>query len=155
MIDIQKYRADYIWHNVVTNITTHHVLPNLSLHFSLSPSMSIVIGCIALVLVLLILRKILIWSYYVRRQSVFLELTPPAFTEKSAFTTEQLFSVIHNIGNQRSIIDKILGRKTVFSLEIVSTREQGIRYVIRTTPDEASILKHNILLTCHIFVCRK
>jgi hypothetical protein len=145
MIDIQQYRADYIWHNIVTNISTHHFFPQLSFKFVTIPNINIIVGTVAVIIILVIFRKLLVWKYYVSQKSVFLELTPPAFTDKSAFTTEQLFSVIHNMGSQPTIIDRILGKKVLFSFEIVSTREKGIRYIVRTTSDEADILKHNIV----------
>jgi hypothetical protein len=66
-------------------------------------------------------------------------------TEKTAYTTQQLFSVIHNLGKQRSFIDKILGKKTLFACEIVSTQNQGIRYLIRTTPDMVNNLKRSLI----------
>src|SRR5260221_2417225 len=84
----------------------------------------IVIGC--LLTTAFTLRKVLNIRNYLLQKSIFLELTPPAFTEKTAYTTQQLFSVLHNIGSQRTIVDKFLGRKKYFSLEIVSTKDQGI-----------------------------
>jgi hypothetical protein len=80
-----------------------------------------------------------------RQESVFLELTPPAFTEKTAYTTQQFFSLLHNFGNQRSFIDKLLGMKTVFSFEIVSSRVKGIRYIIKTTADETDIVERSVV----------
>ncbi|MDO8658924.1 MAG: type IV secretion system DNA-binding domain-containing protein, partial [Candidatus Levybacteria bacterium] len=77
--------------------------------------------------------------------SLLLELTPPAFTEKTAYTTAQLFSVIHRLGRDKTFLEKLLGRKTRFSFEIVSSRSQGIRYVIRITPKEINSVKRDLL----------
>ena len=78
-------------------------------------------------------------------QSMLLELTPPSFTEQESYTTDQLFSVIHALGNQRSFKDRLLGLKPRFSLEIVSTQNQGIRYLVRTSPKQVNILRKSLL----------
>jgi hypothetical protein len=39
----------------------------------------------------------------------------------------------------------LLGKKIYFSLEIVSTRSEGIRYLIRTTPEKAGILRKTLI----------
>lgn len=85
------------------------------------------------------LRKLLI------DEQVLLELTPPAFTEKTAYTTQQLFSVLHNIGSQRSLVDRLIGKKVMFSFEIVSTRTEGIRYIVKTSNDQADIFKRSVI----------
>lgn len=92
-----------------------------------------------------VIRRLLIMSQSFQRNAVILELTPPASTEKTAYTTQQLFSVLHNIGSQRTFFDKLIGRKILFSFEIVSTADQGIRYVLHTTPKEVAIIKRTIV----------
>ena len=104
----------------------------------------IIVSCIALSLIY-VTRKLLAIKRILNQEQLFLELTPPAFTDKSAYTTQQLFSVLHNIGSQRSIMDRLLGKKTLFSFEIVSTRTDGIRYILKTTPHEADIVKRTIV----------
>ncbi len=51
---------------------------------------------ITIVFVLFVLRSYLNFRKLFKEEQVFLELTPPAFTEKTAYTTQQLFSVFHN-----------------------------------------------------------
>ncbi len=94
---------------------------------------------------LLIIRKL--WNNLIvlRGKSVFLEITPPASTEKTAYTTQQLFSVIHSLGIQKSFIDRLLERKTLFSFEIVSTQNQGIRYLLRTRVQDVNNIRRSIL----------
>ncbi len=41
-------------------------------------------------------------------------------------------------------MDKLVGKKPTISCEIVSTQNQGIRYLIRTTPDQLNTLKRNL-----------
>ncbi len=99
---------------------------------------------VVIALIIYLVRKILILRRNFLQESVLLEITPPAFTEKSAYTTEQLFSVIHNAKNGNKFINLLLDKKTVFSFEIVSTREKGIRYVIRTDLKQKENLKRKI-----------
>ncbi len=91
------------------------------------------------------LGKLLILRALLKGKQTILEITPPSLTEKESYTTEQLFSLIQSLGKQRSLKDKLLGKKIYFSLEIVSTRSEGIRYLIRTTPEKASILRKTLI----------
>ena len=92
-----------------------------------------------------VLGKLLILKALLKGKQTLLEITPPSLTEKESYTTEQLFSLIQSLGKQRSLKDKLLGKKIYFSLEIISTRNEGIRYLIRTTPEKASILKKTLI----------
>ncbi len=103
---------------------------------------------IALTVVFVGLLSGLRWLLEIRRsltdKSVLLELTPPAFSQKTAYTTAQLFTVVHTLGSKRKFIDRVLGRKIIFSFEIVSTVDQGIRFLIRTSPREVNNVKRNL-----------
>lgn len=96
-------------------------------------------------IVIFYLRKFLILTRVLKEKSVLLEITPPAFTDKGALTTQNFFSVIHGLRKDWNLKNWLFGSKTIFSLEIVSTLNQGIRYLIRTTPDEAEIIKKDLL----------
>ncbi len=92
-----------------------------------------------------VLRKLFSVKAYLEEKQILLEITPPSFTEKESYTTEQLFSLIHAFGRQKSFKDKLLGKQNRFSLEIVSTKNEGIRYLIRTTPDKANTLRKTLI----------
>jgi hypothetical protein len=79
-----------------------------------------------------------------RQKYVFLELTPPANHAKTPEAARQLFSVLHGLEAGRSAKDKLLRRKVVFSLEIVSTKEQGIRYIARVAQNEAPVFEKTV-----------
>ena len=101
---------------------------------------------LGLIMGIYLLRKILNIRSSLSEDSVLLELTPPAFSEKTAYTTQQLFSVLHDeLKRDKPLKDRLLGKKTRFSFEIVSTLTQGIRYFVRVTPDEVSNTKKYIL----------
>src|SRR6266704_2559707 len=57
------------------------------------------------ILVFLIRRTAQLLSSF-REEKIFLELTPPAFTQKESYATKQLFLVLHDIGRQLTFPDR-------------------------------------------------
>ncbi len=105
----------------------------------------IVISFLGLILLYIAIRYVFVLKNLLIEKSILLELTPPAFSEKSAYTTEQLFTVIHGLGKNQRLFEKILGIQPRLSFEIVSTHKKGIRYLVRTNPEYATILKRTML----------
>src|SRR5436190_136456 len=116
-----------------------------SLTNDISPHTPLFIFVLLTLVLLYIIRKFLILRSLLRQKTVFLELTPPAFTDKTAYTTQQLFLVLHNAGTQKTFIDRLLGKKVLFSFEIVSTREKGIRYLVRATQEQAQVIERSVV----------
>ena len=58
---------------------------------------------------------------------IYLELIPPSYEHKTPQATQQLFSVLHGFGEQ-----------TVLSVDVVSTRADGIRYIAKINRSQAS-----------------
>lgn len=77
------------------------------------------------------IRLFLNRRYLKRRTVLWLELTPPAQLAKTPESTMQLFSVIHGLRSACTFKDKLLGRLPTLSLEIVSTKRDGVRYLIQ------------------------
>lgn len=138
-MSIQELRADYL----LSNVTNSNSLS--SFQGITSNVLFLLLNVTFLVVTLIILRKIIALKRSLNEQSILLELTPPASTEKTAYTTQQLFSVIHSLGKQKSIFDKLIGKKTVFACEIVSTQNLGIKFLIRTAPEQAANLKRSLI----------
>jgi hypothetical protein len=139
-MDIQHLRADYLLNEFFhSKAITHGNSVNSGFLLALL-LIGIILACL-----IYIIRKAISFKKSFTEQSILLELTPPATTEKTSYTTQQLFSVIHNLGRQRSFIDKLIGKKIAFACEIVSTQNQGIRYLIRTTPNQVNNLKRSLL----------
>lgn len=98
---------------------------------------------IALFLAVLTLK--LLEAYRLLKQQVtYLKLTPPAFNDKTPLATEQLFSVLHGLEATRTLTDKLLRRKVVLSLEVVSSRDAGIRFIICVPKADEALLQQNI-----------
>lgn len=108
-------------------------------------SSTFLIGVVIFVCILFLTRWLYLFVSSLTEKSVVLELTPPAFTDKSAYTTSQLFSVIHGLGKHQRVWEIILGIKPKISFEISSSKEQGIRYLVRTTPNYANNFKRSLL----------
>ncbi|QQS26791.1 type IV secretion system DNA-binding domain-containing protein [bacterium] len=91
-----------------------------------------------------LVRVVINRRYLKRRVMVWLELTPPAQLEKTPESTIQLFSVIHGLRAARSLKERLLDRTPVLSFEIVSTKRDGIRYLIQVEQTRADILEKTI-----------
>lgn len=93
---------------------------------------------IALMLHLLNILRLL------KQKTALLELTPQAFSDIEMMATQGLFSELHGLDVVRPYRDKLLSRKSVFSPEIVSTRDDGIRYLIRIARRDKEAFEHEI-----------
>ena len=140
-------------------LATYHWLTSLPLPEITPTTMVLVVtlGPTAVVLSLLILIILIIWTvrnivpFVLSRlvkpdhQKKILQLTFPADTSKSAFATEQLYTLLHTLSRQLSFWDSVVQRKNEFSLEIVSTKKEGIRYLLAAHPKFIDIISRNLL----------
>ncbi len=141
-MNFQQLRADYIigrFVNFYFNLNFASGLHFISVFF-LSSLIVLLIG-----IVFIVIRSFLLIKRSGHEKPVFLELTPPPKTEQESVTTEKLFSLVHALTNKRTFMDRVLGYKIRISLEIVSTQNQGIRYLLRTTQKQANILRKSLL----------
>lgn len=93
---------------------------------------TVVAAIMMIYVVAVISSKLLNRHHLLRRKLVLLELTPPVSVAKSPDATRQLFSVIHGLRTSRRLRDRLTGRQPSFSFEIVSTRSEGVRYIVTT-----------------------
>jgi hypothetical protein len=113
------------------------------------PRIALVIGLVVVgvwllaMLTILILRALDMYRL-LRQKVIFLELTPPALTDKTPLATQKLFSILHGLEETRSLLDKLLQREAVFTLEVPSTQEQGIRFVVRIAESDRSAFEKDI-----------
>ena len=144
MMDYQSLRADHIIGVFLSNLP--HLIRVFSKgFFSFFSLLTLTMFVLAFGLILVVILRIYFFFKSLREKEVLLELTPPSRTEQSAYSTEQLFQLINSLGGQRSFIEKLLGIKPRFSMEIVSTKSQGIRYLLRTDRKEAGALKKSFI----------
>jgi len=74
-----------------------------------------------------------------------MELVFPASTEKSAYATEQLFALLNALAKQHKLIHRVLKYKKRYALEIVASKENGIRYILGVSGLEAPIIEKSLL----------
>lgn len=91
----------------------------------------ILVVAVATYFVAILVRALFNRRHLLRRDMVWLEITPPASIAKTPEATEQLFSVIHGARAARQLKERLYNRSPVMSFEIVSTRKDGIRYLLQ------------------------
>ncbi|HEU4966116.1 MAG TPA: DUF87 domain-containing protein [Candidatus Saccharimonadales bacterium] len=74
----------------------------------------------------------------------FLELIFPAQTAKSAFATEQLHILLCGLVKYYGFWDRLAARKRPYSLELVGTNDDGIRYILMIPLREAEVVRQNL-----------
>lgn len=89
--------------------------------------------------------KIIIFFHQMSTRQTLLEIIPPNTTKQSPLATEQFLATLNSLMQQRSVIEKLLGKKKHIALEIVSSKETGIRFLVRIVQDDAIVIKKHIL----------
>lgn len=84
------------------------------------------------------------WLESKRLVTIF-EVLPPTSTEQSSYTTTQLFSSVYGLLRQRNWIYRLLDVSKSYAFEIVSSKEKGIRYILRVPEEDAAIVKKNLI----------
>ncbi len=136
------------------NILFSKLFPQVSsflsqVHISGSwPLVSIVFVYLLLALLialdLLLLFKLFHIKLQLRQNYTILEVKPLKTTEQSPYTTQELFNLIHGLARQRTFWSRVLGLSNSYSFEIVATKDQGIRYLIRIVSEDADLLKKSL-----------
>jgi hypothetical protein len=115
---------------------------------SLSEALLLASILISSVLLLLIIRRLVLLLLFLRRKCVVLELTPPAFKDRRPDANRMLLQALHGYGQSRSLVDRLLGVNSYFSLEIIASKDKGIRYLLRA--DERQQKNLDRIITTHL-----
>ena len=75
----------------------------------------------------------------------FLQLAFPSDTTKSAYATEQLHILLRSTVKYPRFWQRLAARKQPYSLELVATRDDGIRYVLMIPRQEADVVRRTLL----------
>ncbi len=89
--------------------------------------------------------KLLTISLHLKQKFAVLEVKPPQETLQSSYTTQQLFSLIHGLAKQRSWLYHMLGFQKSYAFEIVSSKNEGIRYLLRVNEEDADLIKKGLM----------
>ena len=90
-------------------------------------------------------HKLLLAYLQLKEKYTFLEVTPPKETLKSSYTTQELFNLLHGLARQRSWWQRLLGNQKSYAFEIVSTKDEGIKYLLRVNEEDADLIKKSLL----------
>ncbi len=82
-------------------------------------------------LTLYALLKLLLVRLELKQKYVLFEIRPLTETLQSPLSTQQLFNLIHGLARQRSLFYKLMDAYKSYAFEIVSTKKEGIRYLLR------------------------
>lgn len=96
-------------------------------------------------LIFSIIYNLLSVYWHLKQPFTLLEVKPPQETLQSSYTTQQLFALLHGLSRQRSWFQRILGFQKSYSFEIVSTKDDGICYLLRVPSDDADLIKKSLL----------
>lgn len=132
----------------LTNVFPSYFSSLWNLKYEISTLNNFVISITVFIIVSFVVFLIL--SYLRLKRSLdsaytFLEVKPPYNTLQSAFSTNQLFGVIHSLQRHTSLINTLLRVKHTISCELVSTKEEGIRYILRIPVNDAAAVKKSLL----------
>ena len=92
------------------------------------------VGIIAMIITIwaaYTLLRLFVYTKLLASPQIILEIKPLRDTEQSAFSTEQLVTVLHTLSSRGSFLERLLQIPATISLELVSQKESGIRYLVR------------------------
>lgn len=104
----------------------------------------IVSGIVVVILVLIAWIRFIDLRRIYQQDKVFFEATPPREAGKTPEATEQLFHIFHSASATQKIWHRLLRRSNIFSLEVTSTRHDGVRYIIGTSEREADSIERSL-----------
>jgi len=98
-----------------------------------------------IVITFYVLRRLLVLNLQLKQKYTFLEVKPLQQTLQSSYTTQQLFTLIHGLAKQRSWLHRLIGNQKSYAFEIVSTKNEGICYLLRINEEDADLVKKGLL----------
>ena len=105
----------------------------------------IILGILTLFYGIYQIIRLVLHLQQLKENYILFELQPLKNTEQAAYTTEQLFTVIHGLAKQRSFVYRLFDVYKHVSFEIASTKEGGIAYYARINEDDADLVKKTLL----------
>ncbi len=134
IINNRPYFSCLTFPNFPLNTMLHYLLVILFLLLSI----------VFLFILFLIVRWFIVLNKQLSEPKVLLEITPPFDTKQTPFSTDQFITSLHSLGKSRTLIDIFLGRKSIISLELFSSKENGIRFCLRVPKNHESSVRKNV-----------
>lgn len=135
-------------HSIVKVINQYLIkLSENTTNFLPAYSTAIILTTVAIALLLLsyfVIRLLLIREL-LKQKYTLSEVKPLQKTLQSSYTTQQLFTLIHGLAKQRSFLNRLFNVNKEYSFEIVATKDEGIRYLIRINQEDSELLQKGLL----------
>lgn len=97
------------------------------------------------VLLFLLILKIISFKLYLSQKYIFLEVKPTDRTLKTPLSTTQLFVALHSLETPHTKWEKFIKLKKSISYELVSTKHEGIRFILRVPKNNSSSIRKTLL----------
>lgn len=105
----------------------------------------ILISTFILLLIIYSFLRLLLIRLELKQKYVLFEIRPLTETLQSPLSTQQLFNLIHGLARQRSLFYKLMDSYKNYAFEIVSTKKEGIRYLLRINDEDTELVKKSLL----------
>ncbi len=132
----------------MTKVFPSYMTPFITYLFT-PDSLTILLISVLVIAFLFILLSVFLYFFRLQKTLketyVYLEVKPTDKTLKSPLSTNQLFVLLHSLGKQNSAFERLINLKRNISLELVSTKEEGIRYILRVLVKDVSMVKKTLL----------
>jgi hypothetical protein len=109
------------------------------------PVIKLVLLVLAFVVLVKLALKIAVFIYKLKQSYTIFEVKPLRETEQSSYTTGQLFNLIHGLSRQTTFWQRLVGFSKDYAFEIVSTKDDGIRYLIRVHQEDDDLVEKSLL----------
>ncbi|NMC36237.1 ATP-binding protein [Candidatus Beckwithbacteria bacterium] len=90
------------------------------------------------------IKLVLVWKEKNKPISI-LEIIPPSSTQQSQLTTIRLFDSVYGLLKQRSWTMNFFDLYKSYAFEILSTKNDGIKYLLRVSKEDATIIRKTII----------
>ncbi len=98
-----------------------------------------------LVITCVLLLKWTLLKKTLKQKSILLEAKPLRETLQGSYSTQQLFTLLNGLAKQKSFWNRFVNANRQYGFEIVATKEEGIRYLIRVTEDDLELVQKGLL----------
>ncbi len=120
-------------------INALHALPHVYV-----TALYVLLGVIATLCIIYPILSLISFLRARSQDTVFLAVTPPSFSHKTPLATEQLTRMLQSLIAGCTLKDRLTLRYRVASLELVSTRTDGIRFIFGLPKEDAPVFTQQL-----------
>ena len=129
----------------ITADLLQEVLPSYLLILFTPNSLYILFLCFVFIITLFSILQLIKVKRFLGQKCTYLEIKPSYKSLQSGFSTKQLFTILYSIHKPASFWDKFLGIKKAVSCELISSKEDGIRYILRVPSEDVGLVKKSLI----------